>query len=218
MFDLIKNAFGLGLKEPKVLSAEERAEILATAREYLAEKFALGCERDEARAYALEVLAGEMSEEELAAEVDAFLPEVEAERTAEMATWPAITDCDRLDEAFADLKASGLLAEQNFWCCGTCALSDINATLKKAKKSGGEVPRGYTFYHEQDTEQAVWGNGVCLNYGAEQRGDAASVAIGREVVATLERHGLQPEWDGDLDKRILVPLDWKRRKPLPRFY
>jgi len=31
--------------------------------------------------------------------------------------WPSVTDCDRLDRAFADLNGRGIVARQNFACC-----------------------------------------------------------------------------------------------------
>src|SRR5690606_23939670 len=42
------------------------------------------------------------------------------EHLAEQATWPATTDCDRLDAAFAKLEDAGIVARQHFSCCGTC--------------------------------------------------------------------------------------------------
>src|SRR5262245_52096784 len=38
---------------------------------------------------------------------------------AEQASWPATTDCDRLDAAFAALDGIGVVARQHFSCCAT---------------------------------------------------------------------------------------------------
>jgi hypothetical protein len=75
--------------------------------------------------------------------------------------------------------------------------------------------RGYAFYHEQDTESAAGGGGLYLNYGSCDEGTEAAVAIGHEIVAALKAKGLDPDWNGSLEKRIGLPLDWKRRGPAP---
>lgn len=130
---------------------------------------------------------------------------------AEQEGWPAQTDCDRLDAAFAELDRSGVVARQHFTCCGTCGLAEIDREIAAAE-AGGVRTRGYTFYHMQDTEAAVEGYGICLYYGSCEEGEAADLAIGREIAAELKRHGLRPEWNGSLDRRIEVPMDWKRRR------
>ncbi len=43
----------------------------------------------------------------------------------------------------------------------------------------------------------------------EHEGTAAA----REIVATLQHHGLNAQWSGSLADRILVQMDWKRRLP-----
>lgn len=218
MFDAIRRVLGLGSGEPQELSEDKREEIREWIKEYLREGFAKGLPPSQVRDFVFDVLSGEMPDGELSAQIDAALPVIEAERASQMAQWPEVTDCDRLDAAFDELKAAGIIAEQNYWCCQTCASGDVHAALKKARKSGGAVPRGYIYYHEQDTEGAIHGEGLFLAYGAEQRDKAANLAIAREVVETLQKHGLAPDWNGNLNTRIQVPVDWKRRTPLPDAY
>ena len=76
---------------------------------------------------------------------------------------------------------------------------------------GRKPVRGYTFFHEQDTESAVEGHGLMLNYGSDDYDRAGSVAIGREIARVLRAHRLRVTWNGDFDRRIAVKLDWKRR-------
>jgi len=130
---------------------------------------------------------------------------------AEQVTWPAMTDCDRLDAAFAELAGVGILARQHFSCCGTCGAHDIREEMEQAEKSGF-TSRGFTFFHIQDTEHAVAGEGLYLSYGARQPDDKVSVAIGHEVMAALEQQGLAPAWNGKLAHRIALPLRWQRRR------
>lgn len=131
------------------------------------------------------------------------------QRRAE-ATWGGHTDCDRLDKAFAELEERGVICRQDFTCCGNCGVAEIGAELNEAEQRGIHV-RGYAFYHQQDTERAVEGDGVYLNYGAEKEGESAALAIAREIITTLKHRGLEPVWNGSIGQRIHVPLVWRRR-------
>jgi hypothetical protein len=133
---------------------------------------------------------------------------------ADQATWSDTTDCDRLDAAFAELDRAGIAARQHFSCCGTCGAHEIHQEMDQAAKAG-TPSRGYTFFHVQDTEHAVGGESLYLSYGAADKDQAASVGIGHEVVATLNRHGLAPAWNGKHAHRIALPLTWQRRRPQP---
>lgn len=126
-------------------------------------------------------------------------------------SWEAVTDCDRLDQAFKDLESQGIISRQNFSCCGTCGTAEILDEMGIAGKSG-KIVRGYTFYHMQDTESAVEGDGIYLNYGSIHNNFLAQILAGYKIVKTIKRHGLKTEWNGDLRKRIFIHLDWKRRR------
>lgn len=134
-----------------------------------------------------------------------------AEHLAEQATWPEATDCDRLDAAFAALEAAGIVARQHFTCCGACGATQILDEMDRVAKDGRPV-RGYTFFHIQDTEHAVDGDGLFLSYGAPDGNREAAVAIGHEVVAALREQGLEPEWNGRHSHRIGLPIVWRRRR------
>jgi hypothetical protein len=159
-----------------------------------------------------EVFADEAEPSDIEAFARASLQDILIDYRAEQKGWPSPTDCDRLDAAFADLEAKGIIARQNFWCCGTCGLGAIDDEVKQAEASGINV-RGFTFYHEQDTEAAVGGRGVFLYYGSVEDAEASALGIAREIEHSLRSHGLETLWDGSLSKRIGVTLDWKRRQP-----
>lgn len=142
MFEAIKSLLGLRPRAPKQLSDDERAKLLLCLEDYLKEGLAKAFPASSVRADVLDALSGELPDDELAAAIDARLPVLEDARRAEMASWPEVTDCDRLDATFADLKSNGLIAEQNYWCCQTCASSDAHATIKRARKGGGVRCRG----------------------------------------------------------------------------
>jgi hypothetical protein len=121
--------------------------------------------------------------------------------------WPATTDCDRLDAAFAELDKMGIVARQHYSCCGTCGSNDIREEMGLTRSA-----RGFTFFHVQDTEHAVSGESLYLSYGAATADRSDAVAIGHEVVDTLSRHGLRPSWDGRHVNRIGLSLTWQRRR------
>lgn len=150
----------------------------------------------------------------LRAEAERIVDESLAAHRVAQADWPTQTDCDRLDTAFAALEAEGVISRQNFSCCGTCGSAEIWDEVDAARAEG-RPGHGYTFYHQQDTDSAVEGYGIYLNYGSSEEGPEAALAVGRRVVEQLEEHGLQTDWDGSIEKRIGVSLDWKRRRAEP---
>lgn len=139
-----------------------------------------------------------------------LVAEAVAEHRAAEATWPDVTDCDRLDEAMAELTRGGIVCRQNFSCCGNCGVVEIGAEIED-EEAAGVVARGFAFYHHQDAQAAAEGYGIYLNYGATEPGEAAALGVAGELVATLGRHGLATRWDGRVANRIKVELDWKRR-------
>ncbi|QGP79676.1 DUF6891 domain-containing protein [Sphingobium sp. CAP-1] len=160
--------------------------------------------------------ANEVFEEELPrpllrVEASAALRAALADHRSAEQGWSDITDCDRLDAAFALLEAEGVIARQNFTCCGTCGASEIWDEIEAAQAEGAAV-QGYAFFHMQDTESAVEGHGLYLNYGACEEGEAAAIAVGHRIVAALEAQGLTTDWDGRLERRIAVALEWKKRR------
>jgi hypothetical protein len=125
---------------------------------------------------------------------------------AAQADWPAVTDSDRLTAAFVRLEAAGIVARESFTCCQTCGFAEIGGEVSE------QVPaRGFTFYHQQDAEGAVDGDGLYLAYGSF--GPPLTTAeVGAEVVETLRGQGLTVEWDGDTNRRIFVSMTWRRRR------
>jgi hypothetical protein len=160
---------------------------------------------------AVEIFEGEMDPALVAREAPALLRNALAEQVLAERGWPSKTDCDRLDAAFAALEADGVISRQNFSCCGTCGSGEIRDEIAAAKERGRPA-RGYAFFHAQDTESAAEGGGLYLNYGACEEGEMAAVAVGHDIVAKLEAHGLRTDWDGSLSKRIHVSMDWKKRR------
>jgi len=183
-------------------------EVQSQIAEYIRTKVAAAfMSPDDIRTSAAAVFADECEPETL----DVFVEEevrraIEEHLRAEMA-WPAETDCDRLDAAFADLERDGIVARQDFSCCGTCGAADIEGEMENA----GASTRGYAFYHMQDTDSAAEGSGLYLSYGSAEEGEGPALAVAREVVETLRKHRINADWDGSWSHRIRVPLTWQRR-------
>jgi hypothetical protein len=167
---------------------------------------------DEIERNALEIYSDDMDPALLRPEAQQFLRDSLAKHMADQATWPAVTDCDRLDKAFAELEQNGIVARQNFSDCGTCGVAEIDDEIDATRKKGREV-RGYVFYHMQDTESAAEGHGLYLNYGAVDDGEKAALKIAADTVESLKQQGLETNWNGSIRQRIGVKLDWKRRRP-----
>lgn len=188
-------------------------EILEQLRGFVATQVAGGFSpRSEIIDAAVDFLSDEVPGEELRAtatwEVDAAI----RRRKEDESHWPEVTDCDRLDRAFDTLEAHGIVCRHNFTCCGTCGAAEIWDEMD-ARAKDGHVVRGYAFYHSQDTDSAAEGYGLCLNYGSIEEGEAPALAVAQEVVKCLREQGLKVEWNGAWNRRIEVPLDWKRRFP-----
>lgn len=149
----------------------------------------------------------ELDKEDVAAIVDRSLAaHAELEKT-----WTTPTDNDRLEAAVTDLEGAGIVVRQNFTCCGTCGSTEIWDEMEVARNAGAKV-RGYAFYHMQDAESAADGEGVYLSYGAVERTAGATAAIGEEICGKLRAHGLKVDWNGSLGERIMVTLEWRRRR------
>tara|TARA_R100000365_G_C2747802_1_gene78108 strand:+ start:3556 stop:4251 length:696 start_codon:yes stop_codon:yes gene_type:complete len=141
----------------------------------------------------------------------------------EQTGWPVLTDFDRLELAFDMLEDKDIVARQNFTCCGTCGASEIGIEIEDFE-SFGRAARGYVFFHQQDTESAVETGNLYLSYGAaNNNADVVFLDIGQEIHDTLKAVGLNVHWDGQLEHRIGVTMDWQRRwegaipKPMKRW-
>jgi hypothetical protein len=136
------------------------------------------------------------------------------ERVRQQRHWPAVTDADRLERAFAALTGDGVVSRMNFTCCRTCGEAEIADEVPT-----GAVPDGYVFFHNQDADQLEPGRlhlawGVFAPYADEAAYEHAMHRIGNRIVDALGAQGLTVEWDGRPEHRItLTGLVWRRRLP-----
>lgn len=181
-----------------------------TAREYVERYVRYGFYRpaEVARIVGDDVLGGELPR----ARVRALVKAEVARQQAEQESWPAVTDCDRLDEAFAALRAVGILAIHN---AGMTPSEGVDEMSEQYHAAGGEKSGilGYCFYHRQDMEYALEYRSLGLAYGAIDGDAARGVEIGQRVRSALETAGLGVAWSGAItDKLDIIPFHWQRCK------
>lgn len=149
--------------------------------------------------------------------IKAFAVRALARKRAAEAQWPAETDNDRLERAFASLHKQGICALQ--WAGhdideGEQAVVD---ELEQAAEHG--VPEdhywGCCFFHSQDMDNALEGRGLMLAFrilGSDE--EAETERVGRAVCEALQHEGLATEWNGSANRRIKLPtMRWQRRTP-----
>lgn len=150
------------------------------------------------------------------AQVKAFAASTIAKKRATEATWPATTDCDKLDRAFAGLHEQGICALQ---CTGDTQDDGYEAVIDALSEDGVPEDRyhGYCFYYSQDIDHALDGEGLLLAYGHLGRSEVKEqehVAVGQRILEALRQEGLEVEWNGSSKRRIALPqLSWQRRTP-----
>ena len=138
----------------------------------------------------------------------AIAPEFERKAAAEK-SWPEVTDCDRLDDAFEELNSSGIIALQDAGTTISDGISDVSEIWHRRGKKG---VRGYCFYHGQDLERAIHGDGLTIAFGDMNDDQKEKAAIGVVVSEVLKRHGFEVEWNGDPETRLDLPtINWQRR-------
>jgi len=131
--------------------------------------------------------------------------------------WKKQAPNDVIDAAFAALNRAGIVALQNAGYTMSDGWEDADEVATKTRKATKKTPRGATFYHGQDLERGVAGAGLMLAFSAyedsDKKRDAASVGIGREIVATLTKFGVKTKWNGTVEQRIAIaPFRWQRRQ------
>jgi hypothetical protein len=126
-----------------------------------------------------------------------------------------------LTRAFAELTELGVLARENFTCCGTCAAAEIHD-----ERDGSRHWHGYLWYHQQDTESLLASEDgeVYLGYGVYPPEDFDEVAyaalpeaeqqaryqadlerlLDEIAFPVLRRYGMRVEWNRKQSRRIRV--------------
>ena len=141
---------------------------------------------------------------------------------AELGITPEMQKNSNLNRAFAALEEEGVIARQNFTCCGTCASAEIWDEIDNSREW-----KGYIYFHQQDAESLAESGGTYVGFGSflayprdENEWNALSDAQKEEISAlhkklsvelmkdtiipVLEKHGLSVEWKGNFDTRPFI--------------
>lgn len=169
-------------------------------------------------------------------DLHSFLTFIEAEIgrkadeiAAEMVNWPKETDCDRLDRVEEVLRQKGILLWQVSPCCDTCTISRIPDRIERIDQrlpGFSKRVRGYAFFIDQNMSQNLADQteiSAYLSYGwfspEQQEVDPASyqskaLEIAREVCECLRSEGFEVDWNGTMNRKIGITLNWQRRSLL----
>lgn len=151
---------------------------------------------------------GELDEDQVRHIIETELAKIKTEQKS----WPAVTDVDKLEEVFEQLNQSGVIALHNAGYTQSDGHSDVSEAYQELENKSKIL--GYCFYHGQDLERAVLGEGLFLTFGTIDPNADKQVAlkVGNEIVTALEKKGFKTKWDGTLTERILITkIDWKKR-------
>jgi hypothetical protein len=162
----------------------------------------------------VEILTEEMYEpgELDEAEVEAFVAQSFAALEQSKAHWPAVTDCDRLVQAFAQMDMQGVLCMLNAGYTQSEGFEGVQQALRERDDADGFI--GYCFFHGQDLERVLGGGGLRLAFGSldAKLESTLGLEVGQRVVRALAAAGLHTQWDGTFQQRISIPVfDWKYR-------
>lgn len=129
-----------------------------------------------------------------------------ADKRRAEASWPEVTDCDRLDAAFATLRSRSLLA--------LAVEGDDPADAARAALARSPEARAAVYYHlDEDVETALRSGHLPLRWvSTEAREGSGPAGLATEVAQALRAEGLvvRPQ-PGGLD----VELEWRRRLGRP---
>lgn len=123
--------------------------------------------------------------------------------------WPEQTDCDLLERAFAAIEKRGILCLQN---AGYTMEDGHQEAFEALSERRDASFTGYCFFHGQDLERAIRGEGLMLAFDHVDGEDLEMVKVGRILKEELERVGFEVSWSGAPDDRICIPgIQWLRR-------
>lgn len=136
---------------------------------------------------------------------------VNEELLKESESWGENTQTNRLIAAFDELAESKIIALHYTGYTmddGEYEVIEVERTLN----DNNEKSEGYCFYHGQDLERAVRGDGLNISFQKiNNESDVVSKEIAKKIVAVLEKHDLKVDWNGKASSKILMPeFKWQR--------
>ena len=168
----------------------------------------------EKRGRIIEILTEELHElgELNKKEIKIALDKVIDKHNKDKKKWSAVTDCDKLNEAFTYFSNNGIIALQNAGFTQSDGYEEVVDAYQAHPKRKNII--GFCFYHSQDLEMAIRGDGLLLSFGPIDPKNEKSEGkrIGLIISNELKLLDFRVKWNGKFDQRIYLPkIDWKRR-------
>ena len=145
------------------------------------------------------------------------LQRIEAQLASEKTSWPAETDCDRLDRVEVALRERGILMWQASPCCDSCTVSELPDRIdiiNGLHPGFRDRIRGYAFFIDQNMPEMLSEStdlSVYMGYGwlSEDQSEVAqeiynekALGLAREVREFLQGEGFEVDWNGKLSRKI----------------
>lgn len=150
----------------------------------------------------------ELNADELKQVIDELMQQHEQAKS----TWTHTTDNDKLTDSFSELNQMGIIALENAGHTQSDGYDDVLRIVQRSADPSKYL--GYCYYHSQDMNRGILGNGIFLSFGSidAQKEETVGVEVGQKIVEVLQKHGLQTQWDGTFNQRIqIVNFTWQRR-------
>lgn len=129
----------------------------------------------------------------------------------ESENWETNNQTERLIAAFDELADAKIIALHYPGYTTDDGEYEVEE-VERALIDNNEKSNGYCFYHGQDLERAVRGEGLYISFQKiNNESDAVSKEIAKKVVEVLEKHHLKVDWNGKASTRIFLP-DFKWEK------
>lgn len=133
------------------------------------------------------------------------------ELKSESISWETKTQTNRLIDAFDELAENKIIALHYPGYTKDDGEFEVSE-VERALRDNNEKSVGYCFYHGQDLERAVRGEGMYISFQKiDNVSDVISKEVAVKVVEILEKHNLEVAWNGKASSRIFLPnFKWER--------
>jgi hypothetical protein len=117
-----------------------------------------------------------------------------------------MSDRTKLTAAFRKLNRMGIVARERWQDCSSCGFAMMESEMKRLLGRRKTDIIGVAFYHDQDYDAMMEGKGIYIKFGSISQTDKADASVAKKIVKVLNGEGLTPEWDGDVETAIRVPI------------